>query len=112
MNLLPYPGFGVELDGFLAELEVEGAVAAAVVGYGAEDVASTNLLTLGDNGAGEVTIDRDIAAVTDKDVACAGKLEDAGDYTIEDSTGTGSRAADIVRALVVELDILHARHII
>ena len=91
---------------------MEGTIAAAVVGDGAEDVAGSHLLALGDNGAGKVTIDGDIAAVADKDVTCAGELEDAGDDTIEDGTGTGSGTTDIVRALVVELHILHARHII
>jgi len=108
--LLPYPRFGIELECFLAKLEVEGAVTAAVVGNCAEDVAALNLLSFGDNGAGEVAIDGNVAAVAHKDIAGASKLEDAGDDSVEDGTGTGSRTAYIVRALVVQLHILHARH--
>ena len=110
--LFAYPGFGIELDGFLAELEVKGAVAAAIVGNGAEKVACLDLLSLRDDGAGKVAINGDVAAVTNKDIACAGILEDAGDGAVEDSTGTGTRTADVVRAFIVELHILHAWHAI
>jgi len=89
---------------------VEGAVAAAVVGYCAEYVAALNLLSFGDDGAGEVAIDGNVAAVTDKDIASASKLEDAGDNSVEDGTGTGSGTANVVCAFVVQLHILHARH--
>ena len=110
--LFAYPGFGIELDCFLAELEVKGAVAAAIVGNGAEKVACLDLLSLRDDGAGKVAINGDVAAVTDKDIASAGILEDAGDGSVEDGTRTGTRSADIVRPFIVELHILHARHVV
>ena len=111
-QLFSYPGFGVEFDGFLSELEVEGAVAAAVVCDGAEDVLCAHFLPFGDDGAGEVAIDGDVASVADEDVACACELEDAGDDAVEDGASSGTRSADEVRAFVVELYVLHAWNIV
>ena len=110
--LFPYPSFGIKLGSFLAQLELQGAVAAAVVGNRSEDVSRLHLLPLLDNCAGEIAIDGDITAVTHKDMTGTCKLENAGHDTIEDSTSTGSRTTDVVRAFVVELDILHARHVV
>ena len=107
-----YPGFGIEFCGLFSELEVERAVSAAVVCDGAEYVTGTYFLSFLYDGAGEVAIDGDVAAVTNKYVACAGELEDTGDDAVEDGTGTGSRAADVVCSFIVELDILHARHVV
>ena len=111
-QLFSYPGFGVEFYGFLSELEVEGAVAAAVVCDGAEDVLCAHFLPFGDDGAGEVAIDGDVASVADEDVACACELEDAGDDAVEDGASSGTRSADEVRAFVVELYVLHAWNIV
>ena len=91
---------------------MEGAIPFAIVGYGAEDVAGTHLLPLGNNGTRQVAIDGNVAAVTNQNVASACKLEDAGNNPVEDSTSAGSGTANIVRALVVELHTLHTRHII
>ena len=107
-----YPGFGVEFGGLFTELEVERAVSAAVVCDGAEYVAGTYFLSFLHDGAGEVAIDGDVTAVTNQYVACAGELEDAGDDAVEDGTCTGSGTADVVCSFIVELDILHARHVV
>ena len=44
-KLFAYPGFGVELGGFVAQLEVQHTIARVVLGYGADDIASLQLLT-------------------------------------------------------------------
>ena len=91
---------------------MQSAVSAAIVGNRSQDVFRTNLLPFLDDSAGKVAIDGDIAAVTDKDISGASKLEDARHNTIEDGSSTGSGSAHIVRSLIVELDILHAWHVI
>ena len=91
---------------------MQSAVSAAIVGNRSQDVFRTNLLPFLDDSAGKVAIDGDIAAVTDKDISGATKLEDARHNTIEDGSSTGSGPAHIVRSLIVELDILHAWHVV
>ena len=93
-------------------MELQGAVAAAVIGNRSEDVSGLHLLPFLDDGAGKIAINGYVTAMTNKDMTGSGKLEDAGHDTIENSTSTGSRTTDVVRAFVVELDILHARHVI
>ena len=110
--LFPYPAFGIELDGLFSNLEMEVAVATAIIGYSAENVTSLYLLTLLDDGRGKVAIHCDIGSMTDKDIPTACKLEDSCDYSIKDCTGSGSWTTYIVDALVVQLHILHAWHII
>ena len=69
VKLSPYPAFGIQLGGFLAELEMKDAFARTIVGNGTDNVASVNLLTLRNRNGGKVTIDRYVATVTDKHIA-------------------------------------------
>lgn len=91
---------------------MEGTIAATVICHSTKDVACAYLLSFLYNGTRQVTIDGNVAAMPDKYVTSASKLEDTGDHTVEDGTGTGSGATYIVGALVVELDVLHAGHIV
>lgn len=91
---------------------MKGAITAAIVCHGTDNVASTYFLPLGYSDTGQITVDRDIAAMPHKNIAHASKLEDTGNNAIEDSTSTGTWTTDIVRPLVVELHVFHARHII
>lgn len=111
-TLFSYPAFGIELDFLFTELEVEIAVATAITRDCAENVTGLYLLTLLDNGAGEIAIHGYIGSMTHQDIPRTCKLEDTRDHSIKDYTGSGTRTPHIIDALVVQLNILHARHII
>ena len=112
-NELPaYPNLGVQLGCFLAQLEVENAVALAVFLHCAQDITCSHLLSLSHDDRREVAIDADVTAVTNKHILVATKLEDSRHHAVKDGAGTCSRLAHVVGTLVVELHITQTRHVI
>ena len=104
--------FGVQLGGFLTQLEVEDIVALPVIGHGAHYVAGADGLPLAHRYGREVAIDRNVAAMTDEHVLGATKLEDRRDLTVEHATCPRPSLTDKVGALVVKTDILETADLI
>ena len=90
--------------GALAELEVEGAVAAGVGGYRAEGLARAYLLAVADADAGEIAVDAVEVAVADDDDVLSADVGNGTDLAVEHAAGLGAGVAREVDALTVERD--------
>ena len=101
-NLASQPTLRIEFLRFVAQLEVQGAVARSIASHTAQRLSSRYVLTLPHGNSREITVDRDVATMAHNHVGHASHGEDSRDLPIKHtaclSTSRSREVDTLIRA--------------
>ena len=111
-NLASQPTLRIEFLRFVAQLEVQGAVARSIASHVADGLSSAHALTLTHGHSREITVDRDVTAVTHDDIRHTSHGEDSRDFPIKHTACLSTSRSREVDTLIVERHPIETIHVI
>jgi len=111
-NLASQPTLRIEFLRFVAQLEVQGAVARSIASHVADGLSSAHALTLPHGNSREITVDRDVATMAHNHVGHASHGEDSRDLPIKHTACLSTSRSREVDTLIVERHPIETIHVV
>ena len=111
-NLASQPTLRIEFLRFVAQLEVQGAVARSIASHTAQRLSSAHALTLTHGHSREITVDRDVATMAHNHVGHASHGEDGSDLSIKHTARLSTSRSREVDTLIVKRHPIETIHVV